>query len=62
MDQLAEAHARGDSDDDESGIQIEDDFDHKDNSKQKGLEKSKPEKEVVPSIQYDVGPIKTTCH
>jgi len=55
MDQLAEAHARGDSDDDESGIQIEDDYDHKDNSKQKGLEKSKPEKEVVPSIQYDVG-------
>jgi hypothetical protein len=32
MDKLAEAHARGDSDD-ESGIQIEDDFDQKDNSK-----------------------------
>jgi hypothetical protein len=55
MDKLAEAHARGDSDDDESGIQIEDDFDSKDNSKQKGLEISKPETLLAPEIQYDVG-------
>ena len=43
---MAEAHARGDSDD-ESGIQIEDDYDQKDNSKQSGIDKTS-EKEIVP--------------
>lgn len=55
MDQLAEKHARGESDDDECGIQIEeDDCDQKQEPlKQRGEPAAK--KEVVPEIQFDVG-------
>ena len=64
MDQLAAKHARGDrSDDDEEGIQIEDEeYSGKQSSlKQRGTESSQT-KEVAPEIQFDVGPIKATCH